>query len=142
MSKLASLLSASLLATTIAAAGCTVSTSTSDSTLTVENHSDYDITELYFTFSTSSDFGSDRLHGVPLLPGDTITLTGITCDTYDVKFYDETGASCEADNIDICFSDSAFIITNNTCNVFTREDPSKKGLHTPHAVPATTLSQQ
>ena len=131
MTRLASLISALALATTIGA--CTVSTNAS-SDLTVVNNSSFDIQELYLTFSTSSGWGSNHLGSNPLQPGETITLTGISCDTYDVLMVDQTGAMCEHDNLDLCLSSSEWVITNNTCSVFARKDvPTKSGemVHTP-----------
>ena len=126
MTRLASLISAVALATTLGATGCIISDSGSD--LTVTNQSSFDIQELYLTHSTSGGWGANHLGGNPLLPGESITLAGISCDTYDVLMVDETGAMCEHDNLDLCLSSASWVITNNTCSVFARKDvPMKSG---------------
>jgi len=141
MTRLASLLSASLLAVTVAATGCTVSATTNTSSdLTVTNSSSFDIQELYLTFSTSSGWGANHLGSNPLLPGESITLAGISCDTYDVLLVDQTGAKCEHDNLNLCAQSADFVITNNTCSVFTRLDPGQKAGDLPH--PARPASQE
>ena len=135
MTRLASLLTASLLATTLGATGCIISDSGSD--LTVTNNSSFDIQELYLTFSTSSGWGANHLGNNPLLPGESITLAGISCDTYDVLMVDETGAKCEHDNLDLCLSSASWVITNNTCSVFARKDLGLKSgemVHAPHPI--------
>lgn len=128
MTKLASILSASVLAASLG--GCIISTSddTSDATLSVHNQSDYDIYELYLTHSSSSGWGPDLLHGIPLEPDQIIDLD-VSCGTYDAKFVDETGVSCEIDELDLCFSGSDWYITNDTC-AFTDFKKSSKKLGT------------
>ena len=133
MTRLASLISAALVTATLGATGCIISDNSS-SDLTVTNDSSFDIRELYLTFSTSSGFGANRLGSNPLLPGESITLAGISCDTYDVLMVDETGAKCEHDSLSLCGSSAFFDITNNTCSVFARtEIPTVAGemVHTP-----------
>ena len=130
MTRLASLLSAVALATTLGATGCIISDSGSD--LTVTNNSSFDIQELYLTFSTSGGWGANHLGSNPLLPGESITLAGISCDTYDVLMVDETGAKCEHDNLDLCLSSASWVITNNTCSVFARKDIPTNGSEMVH----------
>ena len=125
MLRLPYILAASLIASAIAT-GCIIESSSNDasSTLTVDNNSSFDLKELHLTRSTSSGWGPNLLDAA-LRPGESIFLDGISCDTYDVLMVDETGAQCEADGIDICFSDAAWVITNNTCSVFARSsDPT------------------
>lgn len=130
-SYLVSGLAASLLAVSVSACGGTTADDTVDATLTVRNDSDYDITELYLTLSVSSGWGPDLLNGNDLQPDDSIQLD-VSCDTYDVKFVDETGVSCEQDDVDLCFSDSIWTITNSTCD-FTdfRKGTKTVGNHPP-----------
>jgi hypothetical protein len=100
--------------------GCTVHTNdSSDSTLTVTNQSSFDIEQLFITQNHSATWGPNLLGSQPLLPGEVILLDGIACDTYDVLLVDETSAECEVDAFSLCFDDADWVITNNTCAVFT-----------------------
>lgn len=129
MLRLPSILASSLLVSALAT-GCVIEaggTATIDpsSTLTVDNNSSFDLKELHLTLSTSASWGPNLLGQNLLLPGESIVLDGISCDTYDVLMVDETNAQCETNGVSICFGDAAWEITNNTCNVFARSaDPT------------------
>jgi len=100
----------------ISLAACT-SSSGPDATLSVDNQSDFQITEIYLTDVGSSTWGPNLISGDTLNPGETLRL-GVDCSTYDAKLIDETGVSCEVDNLDLCLNDSVWTITNNTCTAF------------------------
>src|SRR4051812_9606224 len=104
------------LALTISAAACTAST-TADATLSVDNQSDFVITELYLTDVGSSTWGPNLLAGDQLNPDETLTL-GVDCSTYDAMLVDEDGVSCEVDDLDLCLNDAVWVIRNNTCTAF------------------------
>ena len=93
----------------------------SDSTLLVVNESDFVIEEIYITDVDSSGWGPDLTGGDILLPEEEMLLTDIPCDFYDVLMVDETGLECEVLDIDLCFDDATWVITNNTCDVFAAE---------------------
>lgn len=97
------------------AAGCS-SSDDSDSTLTVDNQSDFSIEEIHVTQVDNADWGDNLLSG-PLDPGDTVTIA-VTCDTYDAKLIDESGVECDLHSVDLCFTDADWVIRNDTCNVF------------------------
>lgn len=101
---------------TITAAACTAST-TADATLSVDNQSDFVITELYLTDVGSSTWGPNLLAGDQLNPDETLRL-GVDCSTYDAMLVDETGVSCEVDDLDLCLNDAVWVIRNNTCTAF------------------------
>lgn len=86
--------------------------------LTVENHSDFTIVDIRLTQIDNPDFGPNLLAGDVLFPGESITLdTG--CDTFDARVIDETGATCELFDLDLCLNDAVWVLTNSDCPVFT-----------------------
>jgi hypothetical protein len=93
-----------------------------DSTLLVENASDFAIVELYLTDVGSSSWGPNQIAGDILAPGESVLLVNIECDVYDALLVDETGAECELRSIDLCLDDATWIITNNTCDIFAAQD--------------------
>lgn len=101
---------AAIAAISMLATGCII---VDDSSFTVDNESDYVITELYIAPTDARTWGPDLLGSNVLFPGDSITITGIDCDDYDVQVYDELGASCELLDIDLCFDDAVWVITNS-----------------------------
>ena len=89
-----------------------------DSTLLVVNESDFVIEEIYITHVDASGWGPDLTGGDVLFPEEEMLLTDIPCDFYDVLMVDETGLECEVLDVDLCFDDATWVITNNTCDVF------------------------
>jgi hypothetical protein len=88
-----------------------------DSSLVVDNQSDFAITELYLTSVNSGSWGPNLLRGDVLLPDENLTL-GVDCGFYDALLVDEDGVDCEIDDLDLCLNDAVWVIRNNTCNVF------------------------
>jgi hypothetical protein len=104
-----------VLAALVVATGCT--DSAPDSTLRVQNRSDFWITEMHVTSVGSSTWGPNLLDGDGLAPGESLVL-GIDCGTYDALLIDEDGVDCQINDIDLCLDDADWIIHNNTCGVF------------------------
>lgn len=105
---------------TIASFACLVSGCViegGDSSLHVENRSDFEIHEMYVTDINSASWGPNLLHGDVLLPDESMSI-GLPCGTYDALLIDETGAACEVSAIDLCFEDADWIIRNTSCAVF------------------------
>lgn len=99
--------------------GCVISDGP-DSTITIYNDSDYAIFELYIAERNTFDWGPDLLRGLPLEPGDAITVE-VDCGTYDVEVWDELGTDCVLEGIDVCFEDDGWSITNTDlaiCDAF------------------------
>lgn len=88
-----------------------------DSSLHVSNDSSFEIHEMYVTEIDSQTWGPNLLSGSILFPGEVMDLA-LDCNTYDALLIDETGASCEIQNVDLCFDDADWIITNRSCKVF------------------------
>lgn len=78
----------------------------------VLNKSDWDIHHLYLSPVDEEEWGPDQLGKHVLESGGTFTLTGIPCDTYDVKVVDEDGDACEIEDVDLCAGHSVWFITN------------------------------
>jgi len=111
--RLSTWLAAALCAVAIAA--CSDQTSP-DSTLRVQNDSDFSIVEIHVTSVGSSTWGPNLLSS-DLVPGDSIVL-GVDCGTYDALLVDESGVDCELHDVDLCLNDADWVIRNNTCTVF------------------------
>lgn len=105
-----------VLASVAFATGCIIDGSP-DSTLRVQNRSDFWITEIHVTSVGSSSWGPNLLEGDGLAPGESLVL-GIDCGTYDALLIDEDGVDCQIHGIDLCLDDANWIIRNNTCSVF------------------------
>ncbi len=90
---------------------------TTTSSISVDNQSDFTITELYLTDVNSSSWGPNLVSNNQLLPGDTVRID-TTCGTYDAKLVDETGVTCELNSLDLCLDNALWIIHNNTCTAF------------------------
>jgi len=102
----------------LAIAGCSDDDSDStDASLHVRNASDFSITEIRVTSVGSSSWGPNLLNGDILAPGETLTID-VTCSTYDALLVDEDGVDCQLHSVDLCFSDTDWVIQNNTCTAF------------------------
>jgi hypothetical protein len=110
---------AGLLTLSAAAPGCLIVTDDDgDATLEVVNESDFEIWELYLTEVDNRDWGPNLLRGDTLYPDESILLTDIDCDFYDVQMVDETDAVCEVYEVDLCLNDAVWVVRNNTCTVW------------------------
>jgi hypothetical protein len=88
--------------------GCIV---TDDSSLTIVNESSYAIVEINLTPTDSSTWGPNLLRS-DLYPGEEITIDFIDCDYYDVRLVDDTYAECIIGDVDFCFDDDVWVITD------------------------------
>ena len=94
---------------------------TDDTSLTVDNQSDYEIYQVYVAPVNSPSWGPDLLNGDVLLPGESLDVFDLRCDDYDVLITDELGAECELLGIDMCFDSTYWVIDNAllaTCPIF------------------------
>lgn len=79
----------------------------------ISNESNWDIHRLYVSSSDASEWGEDQLEDDILQSGQTLTLSGVACDDYDVKMVDEDGDVCELRNVNMCGGEE-WTITNET----------------------------
>ena len=84
----------------------------SSGTITIDNASAYTLTEVHVTGVRSSTWGQNMLRG-PLRPNDRLTVS-VACNTYDVMIVDEFNRDCVLSAVDLCFSDSVWVINNST----------------------------
>jgi hypothetical protein len=85
------------------------------SELTIVNESDYDLIELRLAPIDSGVWGPNELGRDPLYAGgDSITLGGIPCDTYDILIVDDLGAECVLRDRSLCLGDEDLEIITNT----------------------------
>lgn len=94
------------------------------SNVTIKNRSDWSIQNLFLSPVDTDDWGPDQLGDEVIGTGDTFTLTGVPCDSYDVRLVDEDGDECIVAEVDIC-SDGGWVISNDDlleCEAETAED--------------------
>jgi hypothetical protein len=79
-------------------------------TYSVRNNSQYDIHYIYISPTSQSTWGPDQLDSDQILrAGQSLTLTGVTCDNYDLKLVDEDGDECIQSNVEICHNTTLYI---------------------------------
>ncbi len=72
--------------------------------VTITNASDWNLQHLYVSSVDQEKWGEDQLGEEVIGTGETFTLKGVPCATYDVKLVDEDGDECEVADVDICGS--------------------------------------
>jgi len=81
-------------------------------TIKVINQSKWEIHHLYLSSSDDNHWGPDQLGEDVLKKGDSITLTDIDCDEYDIKVVDEDGDECVIEEVSLCSDHSYWKITD------------------------------
>lgn len=81
-----------------------------DSTLVIENESSYTLIEIYLSSTSDNSWGPDLLGNQVLEPGDTLELSQIECDTYDIRIVDEDADECILDTVDLCLDNAVWQI--------------------------------
>ena len=81
-------------------------------TVKVINQSKWEIHHLFLSPATEEEWGPDQLEDEILTKGDSITLTGIPCNEYDIKVVDEDGDECIIEAVDLCRDHSYWKITD------------------------------
>lgn len=70
--------------------------------VTISNASDWNLQHLYVSSVDQEKWGADQLGEEVIGTGESFTLKGVPCATYDVKLVDEDGDECEVADVDIC----------------------------------------
>lgn len=83
-----------------------------DATVKIINQSKWEIHHIFLSASTEDEWGPDQLDDEILTKGDSLTLTGIDCDLYDIKVVDEDGDECIIEEVDLCNDNSYWKITD------------------------------
>ena len=81
-------------------------------TIKVINQSKWEIHHLYLSPSSSKHWGPDQLGEEILKKGESITLTNIDCDDYDIRVVDEDGDECVIEEQSLCKDNSYWKITD------------------------------
>ena len=68
----------------------------------ITNNSDWSLTHVFISAVDQEAWGEDQLGDKVIGTGDSFTLTGVPCASYDVKLRDEDGDECEVADVDIC----------------------------------------
>jgi hypothetical protein len=84
------------------------------SKVTVINKSDWTLVEFYMAPSDSDDWGPDQLKDNIIEPGENFTLSGIPCNTWDLRLVDEEEDECIVEAVDLCKDNATWTITNKT----------------------------
>ncbi|WP_133821926.1 hypothetical protein [Tahibacter aquaticus] len=105
-------LSGFLLASVAVLAASTASASENDSNVVLTNKSAWAIHELYFSPTTSREWGQDQLGDKTIENGDTFTLNGVPCGAYDVRVVDEDGDECILEDVGLCAVKDTWVITD------------------------------
>ena len=82
-------------------------------TVKVINQSNWDIHHMFVSSSADEQWGIDHLGDEILTKGQSMTLTSVPCDVYDIKVVDEDGDECVIEQADLCRDNSFWKITDN-----------------------------
>ncbi len=81
-----------------------------DSTLTIDNESSYTLIGIHLSPTTDVSWGPDLLGAEVLAPGESFQVSGIDCDTYDIRVVDEDNDECVLDSVDLCLDNAVWSI--------------------------------
>jgi hypothetical protein len=81
------------------------------SSVTVVNKSKFDIHHIFLSESDNPHWGEDQLGKDILEQGDSLKLTHLECDDYDIKFVDEDGDECVVEEVNLCLEEAKWVIT-------------------------------
>ena len=81
-------------------------------TVKIINQSKWEIHQIYLSSSDDQEWGPDQLEDEVLGKGESLTLTNIECDLYDIKVVDEDGDECVIEQVDLCNDHSYWKITD------------------------------
>lgn len=79
----------------------------------VENQSSWEIHEVYFAPSSQEDWGEDHLGDEVLMPGMTLTLSGVTAGKWDVRVVDEDQDVCVLKDVKIKASETWVVVDDD-----------------------------
>ena len=77
--------------------------------VTLQNDTDWDIHELYFSPTKADDWGDDQLGEKTIPSGTSFELTGIPTGKYDIRIVDEEGDECIVPKVRIIESEEVVI---------------------------------
>jgi hypothetical protein len=81
-------------------------------TVKIINQSKWEIHHIYLSSTEEQEWGPDQLEDDVLSKGQSLTLTNIPCDLYDIQVVDEDGDECVIEEVDLCGDHSYWKITD------------------------------
>lgn len=84
-----------------------------DSKVIIVNKSNWAIHEMYFSPTDDDEWGEDQLGDHTIETGDQFTLTGVPCDSWDVKVVDEDGDECVVSDVALCADNDKWVIKDS-----------------------------
>jgi hypothetical protein len=81
-------------------------------TVKVINQSKWEIHHIFLSPASEEEWGPDQLEDEVLTKGQSLTLTGIPCNDYDIKVVDEDGDECVIEEVSLCGDNSFWKITD------------------------------
>jgi hypothetical protein len=83
--------------------------------ISIVNNSSREIRSVYLSHVTVDDWSNTQLsNGAVIAPGQSYTLSNVTCDQEQVKVIGEDQDGCFASTVITCGSNSSWTITNST----------------------------
>ena len=83
-----------------------------DSKVIIVNKSAWAIHEMYFSPTDETEWGEDQLGAQTIETDDQFTLTGVPCDSWDVKVVDEDGDECVIEAVALCADTDKWVIND------------------------------
>ena len=80
------------------------------SNLSIDNNSSYTFIAIHLSPTTSVSWGPDLLGAEVLIPGEVFEVSGIACNTYDIRIVDEDNDECILDTVDLCLDNAVWSI--------------------------------
>ena len=85
---------------------------TDDSSLTIQNDSDFAFIEINLSPTNQTTWGADLLGTDILRPGQALEVSEIDCGDYDIRVIDEDTDECILEDVNLCFSSETWTIDN------------------------------
>jgi hypothetical protein len=82
-------------------------------TISLKNSSKYDIYEIQLSPFDQVAWGANLIEGDALLHGETASLAVFDCKKYDLRMVDDEKVECVIQDIDLCFEDKAWTLTDD-----------------------------
>lgn len=84
-----------------------------DSVVTVKNSSLWEIHQMFLSSVDEEEWGPDQLgEQVIDAQGGSFKLSGVPCDSYDVRLVDEDGDACIVREVDLCGDNATWTISD------------------------------
>lgn len=78
----------------------------------IVNKTEWTLHHFFLSSTEDEEWGPDQLGEHVVGTNESFTLTGVPCDTYDVRLIDEEGDECIVTEVDICGGSEQWVITS------------------------------